>query len=44
VGLGLSTTYGIIERHNGKIHASSIKGQGTMFTIELPVGPNEKKT
>jgi two-component system, NtrC family, sensor kinase len=38
VGLGLSTTYGIVERHNGKITAVSRKGEGTVFTIDLPAG------
>jgi len=37
VGLGLSTAYGIIERHNGRIEARSRPGHGTTFTITLPV-------
>jgi two-component system, NtrC family, sensor histidine kinase PilS len=36
-GLGLATVYNIVEAHDGKIHVSSIKGTGTMFTIFLPV-------
>jgi two-component system NtrC family sensor kinase len=36
VGLGLSTTYGIIERHGGNIQVSSQPGRGTTFTIMLP--------
>ncbi len=36
VGLGLSTVYGIVERHNGVIDVSSRQGQGTVFTIQLP--------
>lgn len=36
VGLGLSTTFGIIDRHKGAIHVKSQPGQGTEFTIELP--------
>jgi two-component system NtrC family sensor kinase len=36
-GLGLSVTYGIIEKHGGHIEAHSQKGQGTSFTITLPI-------
>ncbi|MEW5821392.1 MAG: ATP-binding protein [Cyanobacteriota bacterium] len=36
-GLGLSITYGIIEKHHGKIEVESKIGEGTMFTIELPI-------
>lgn len=36
-GLGLATTYGIIERHLGTIAVKSRPGSGTMFTIKLPV-------
>jgi signal transduction histidine kinase len=36
-GLGLSTSYGIIESHGGKIGVRSKVGEGTTFTIELPV-------
>jgi len=37
VGLGLSTTYGIIERHGGSLSAASQPGKGTTFEIRLPV-------
>lgn len=36
-GLGLSITYGIIEKHHGKIEVESTPGQGTEFTIKLPL-------
>ncbi|MBN1811129.1 MAG: GAF domain-containing protein [Anaerolineae bacterium] len=36
-GLGLSTSYGIIESHNGQIAVTSEAGVGTTFTILLPV-------
>lgn len=36
VGLGLSTVYGIIERHKGNITVESQSGEGTAFMIELP--------
>ncbi|NLZ37983.1 MAG: hypothetical protein GX893_00030 [Firmicutes bacterium] len=35
-GLGLTISYRIIERHNGRIFAESKPGEGTTFTIELP--------
>lgn len=35
-GLGLSVAYAIIQRHGGRINASSEIGKGTMFTIRLP--------
>lgn len=36
-GLGLSVSYGIIHNHNGHIHVHSVVGNGTTFTIELPI-------
>ncbi len=38
-GLGLATSYGIIEEHGGKIGVKSRVGEGTTFTIELPTYP-----
>jgi two-component system NtrC family sensor kinase len=38
-GLGLATSYGIIEDHGGKISVKSKVGEGTTFKIELPVHP-----
>jgi len=35
-GLGLSSTYGIIQNHNGIIEVFSNKGQGTTFYVYLP--------
>ena len=35
-GLGLSTTYGIIQNHGGKITAASTRGQGSVFTLSIP--------
>lgn len=36
-GLGLSVSYGIIKKHRGIITVKSEAGNGTTFTIELPV-------
>ncbi len=37
VGLGLSTVYGIMERHHGSVQVTSQVGKGTTFTLRLPV-------
>jgi len=37
VGLGLFVSYGIIQQHGGDIHVASKPGQGTTFTVELPI-------
>ena len=36
-GLGLYISYGIIEKHNGKIEVFSDVGQGTEFVITMPI-------
>ncbi|HEX8956964.1 MAG TPA: ATP-binding protein [Burkholderiaceae bacterium] len=36
-GLGLSLSYGIIQKHNGQIEVDSEPGRGTSFRIVLPV-------
>ena len=36
-GLGLAVVYGIINRHNGTIDVKSKPGEGTAFTVTLPV-------
>jgi signal transduction histidine kinase len=36
-GLGLSLSYGIIQKHGGRIDVRSDEGQGTVFRIELPI-------
>ena len=42
VGLGLSTVYGIMERHNGSVKVESQPGAGTAFKLELPVSGSIK--
>jgi two-component system NtrC family sensor kinase len=37
VGLGLAVVYGIIQSHDGDIDVNSSPGQGTVFTVALPV-------
>jgi signal transduction histidine kinase len=36
-GLGLSLSYGIIQKHRGRIDMQSEEGVGTTFRIELPI-------
>lgn len=37
-GLGLALVRAIAERHNGEVSLRSRSGQGTVFTLKLPVG------
>ena len=41
-GLGLSVSYGIIRNHGGEISVKSRPGEGTVFTISLPVNPDKE--
>jgi two-component system, NtrC family, sensor kinase len=36
-GLGLAVSYGIIQQHGGHIEVNSASGQGTTFTVLLPL-------
>lgn len=42
-GLGLSTVFSIVQKHNGKIEVESEVGKGTIFKVLLPALP-EKNT
>jgi PAS domain S-box-containing protein len=39
-GLGLSVSHSIVERHGGDLKVDSRSGEGTTFTITLPIGMN----
>ena len=41
VGLGLAVSHGIIQRHRGRIDAQSKVGEGTTFTVYLPLRQKE---
>jgi two-component system NtrC family sensor kinase len=43
-GLGLPVSYGIIKRHGGDILVRSRVGQGTTFTVRLPVEDKPQET
>lgn len=36
-GLGLSLSYSIVQKHKGEIKVSSVLGEGTAFTVILPI-------
>lgn len=36
-GMGLAIAYGIIQDHHGEILVNSAEGQGTTFTVKLPI-------
>ena len=42
-GLGMSVSYGIINRHRGTITVDSVEGKGTAFIIKLPISEKAVK-
>ena len=40
-GLGLSTSYSIVQRHGGAIRVESRPGTGTIFRVLLPVDEDD---
>jgi two-component system, NtrC family, sensor kinase len=42
VGLGLAISYGIVQRHHGKIEIQSKEREGATFTVYLPVNHAEE--
>lgn len=42
-GLGLAMVMGTVTRHHGRITVESVLGEGTTFTIYLPLAPSEEK-
>ena len=41
-GLGLSVTYGVVQEHRGTIECASRPGQGTRFTLTLPLAAPDR--
>jgi PAS domain S-box-containing protein len=44
VGLGLAVSYGIVQRHKGKIEVQSRLGKGTTISVRLPLNTKSDNT
>jgi two-component system NtrC family sensor kinase len=42
--MGLSISFGILQKHGGSITANSKEGEGTEFVMELPIRGLPEKT
>jgi two-component system NtrC family sensor kinase len=42
-GLGLSISFGIIERHGGRIDVMSVPGEGATFNVQIPIHSRQLK-
>lgn len=42
-GLGMSISYGIVEKHGGNIYVNSEEGRGTEFSIQIPKNLEEQE-
>ncbi len=42
-GLGLTTSYQIIQSHHGRIEVQSGLGEGTVFTVSIPLAETKRR-
>ncbi len=43
-GLGLAVVKAVVTAHHGNVRVSSVKGEGTCFTMEFPLSKNQRAT
>ena len=44
IGLGLALSYNIVKRHGGEMHVKSVVGEGSQFTVCLPICTEQTET